>query len=64
MIVSGKMGPYSREGLCPLTPLRAPCYSDSRISALLGWVRHEPYDWKAISSRMDAPCPQQRWSLS
>lgn len=36
MIESGKMGPCSKEGPCPLTLLRALRYSDSRISALLG----------------------------
>lgn len=42
MIMSGKMGPCSRESLCPLTLLKALCYSDSRISALLGWEWHGP----------------------
>lgn len=32
----------SREGLCPLTPLRALYHSDSRITALLGWEQCGP----------------------
>lgn len=42
MIVSGKMGSYSREGLCLLIPLRALCHFDSRITAFLGWEQCGP----------------------
>ena len=40
MIGFEKMDSYSREGLCPLAPLRALCHFDSRITALLGWEQH------------------------